>query len=434
MKKKLLIVCSALFSLSATVIAQGTEIKPRPATLQKILLESENFPKKNIVMNAYNSIPFPNQYVDFEFNNKSFNPKKYTITAADRVAAGGKSNSKLGSLSKKAAGNATGGLVDSTAADIPLQIEKYFVENQIAKKIAAKWLDIQGGIANLGNYMTTRALSGLSETEKKSIDMDTYKSSLLVQDVELMSNSFVIINKMFFQENEPAVRVIRDAAKIAATAKIKQPALLEKALKGLDDAYEKTKEGYTVFATSYLYQLDWNLEKATLAKEYFDNLKVNAKSVFDTTTLFKMKFLGKETSTALVGFSFKVKRTEEEIIKLAVKRAVNNSMAKLQRNFEEFRPIYRLSSTNPAAAEIGTKEGVNVGDKFDVLKPEQGKAAGTIVWKKSGSLKVDKKSIVWDNEDEFPKVDSTGKVIEVLKLTPLKGKVKQGCYNIRLAK
>lgn len=281
--------------------------------------------------------------------------------------------------------------------------------------------------------MINRALSGLSETEKKDIDMDTYKANVLLNDVELMANSFIIVNKLFFQENEPVVRVIRDAAKVAATAKIKQPVLLDKALKAADLAYEKTKEGYTVFATSYLYQLDWNLDKATLANQYFNNLKVDAKSAFDTTSLFKMKFLGKETSTALVGFSLKEKRTEEQIIKLAVKRAVNNSMSKLQRSFEEFRPIYRLSSTNPAAAEIGTKEGVLVGDKFDVLRSVPGKKPGTKVWKKEGSLKVDKKSIVWDNEDELPKVDSTVKVIDLPKFTPLKGKVKPSCYNLRLA-
>ena len=426
--RKLLLACF-LLSLNF-LIAQ--EIKPRPSTLQKVLLESESFPKKDLVLKAYKSIPFPTQYIDFNFENNSFNPKSYKITNEDRALAG-KSQSKLSGMTKAAAGSATGGLVDSSAADLPLQIEKYLKENQIAKKIGGKWLDINNRLAQLGNYMTERGLSGLSQVEKKDIDMDTYKANVLVSDPELMANSFVIFNKLFFQENEPVARIARDLA-ILQAQKITVPALQVKAIEVANMAYDKMKEGYTVFATSYLYQLDWDSKKAELANEYFNNLNVDAQKAFDTTSLFKMKFLGKETATSLVTFSLKEKRTEEQIINLAVTRAVNNSMAKLQREFEVFRPIYRLNTLNPPTAEIGLKEGLMPGDKFEVLRPVPGKIRGTVKWKKAGKLKVDKTALIWDNfvVSNEPAVDSTGKVLP--RFTPFKGKVKVGCQNIRLAK
>jgi len=407
------------------------DFKPRPSTLQKILLESDNFPKKELVLKTYNSLPFPDQYIDFALKSKSFNPKKYVITEADRVAVGKSSGSKLGKMGKSAMSGATGGLVDSSAADIPLQIEKYLKENQVAKQMAAKWLDIQDGRAQIGNYMMQRALSGISENEKMG-DMDTYKANLLLSEVELMSKSFVIVNKMFFQENEPVARVIRDLALVQAD-KISIPMAKEKAIKLAIDAYDKAKEGYTVFATSYLYQLDWNEEKAKLANDLFNNKNVNAQAAFDTTTLFNLAYLGKETSMALVTFSLKEKRTEEQIIQLAVKRALNNAMTKLQRSYEIFRPMYPLTSAEPFAAAIGTKEGVQNGDKFDVF---MGLKMGK--WEKVASCSVGKKDIIWDNESEEPqtKVAEDGSVVELPKLTTFKGKKKNAtptCY-IRLSK
>jgi len=430
MKLNKYIVVALLLVLSITSFVNSQENKPRPSTLQKILIESDNFPKKDIVIKAYQSIPFPSQYVDFNFNSVSFNPKKYKITNEDRAAAG-KSQSKLGGMSKAALGNATGGLIDSVAADLPLQIEKYLKDNQIAKKIGAKWLDIQNGRAQLGNYMTERSLSGLSEAERKKIDMDLHLANVLVQDVDIMEKSFVIFNKLFFQENEPVVRIARDLA-ILQAQKITVPALQQKAIEAANFAYEKAKEGYTVFATSYLYKLDWNSQKAALANDYFNNKNVDAKIAFDTTSLFQMKFIGKETSTAIVTFSLKVKRTEEQIIALAVKRAVSNSMSTLQRKNEVFRPIYLLKDLNPVTAEIGLKEGLLPGDKFELLSIEKGKT-GSIVYKKAGKLKVDKKTLIWDNIDNEVKLDSLGNQIVLPTFTPFKGKNKKERRYIRLA-
>ena len=99
--------------------------------------------------------------------------------------------------------------------------------------------------------------------------------------------------------------------------------------------------------------------------------------------------------------------------------------------------MYPLATANPFSAEIGTKEGVQNGDKFDVLAPAEGKVKGTYEFKKVGSLSVDKKAVVWDNDGdvEEPKVAEDGTVAEVIKATPLKGKGKKlkSTYYIRLA-
>jgi hypothetical protein len=426
--KFLLGMCLTGFLFQNSILAQEINIKPRPSTLHKILLESEKFPKKELVLKSYKSQPFPDKYIDFGLSGNSFDPKKIVITEADRAAAG-KATGKMAGLAKAAASSASGGMIDSTAGDLQLQIDKYLKDNKVAKQIGAKWLDIQNGQAQLGNYMTTRALDGLSEAEKSNIDMDTYKANILKNDVELMANSFVTINKLFFQENEPVARLVRDLAK-AEAAKITIPVAQVKAMQLADTIYEKTKVGYTVLATTYLYQLDWNAEKANLANDYFNNKNIDAAKAFDTTTLFNLIFLGKEVSTSLVTFSLKETRTEDQIIELAVKRSLNNTMSKLQRKYSAFRPIFPLLNANPFTAQIGLKEGVENGDKFDVLKAEPGKIKGTYVWNKVGSLSVDKKTVVWDNDSE-----STESQAVAEKFTLLSGKGKglsSNCY-IRLA-
>ena len=61
---------------------------------------------------------------------------------------------------------------------------------------------------------------------------------------------------MTFFVNEPAARLVRDAAKIETAKKLagKPDILLQKAYEGIEAVYNKTKEGYTVICNNYLYK------------------------------------------------------------------------------------------------------------------------------------------------------------------------------------
>ena len=86
----------------------------------------------------------------------------------------------------------------------------------------------------------------------------------------------------------------------------------------------------------------------------------------------------------------KEKRTEEQIIALSTTRNVDAVFAKLQKKHDVFKPKVPLLTGNPITAKIGMKEGLEGGDKYEVLE-QSADAEGKITYKRKGVISVDKK-------------------------------------------
>ena len=176
--------------------------------------------------------------------------------------------------------------------------------------------------------------------------------------------------------------------------------VIDKLNSGIDAVYEKGKEGYSIFATSYLYKLVWNDSIASIfySDLYMEKDKIDAKkkNAFDNSDLFKLEFVGDETAVGLITFSLKEKRTEEQIVSLSTKRIIDKVYAKLQKKYDVFKTLTELFSGNPITAKIGTKEGLVGGEKFDVLEQSLDEKTGLPVYKSIGTIKVDK-NLIWDN-------------------------------------
>jgi hypothetical protein len=118
-----------------------------------------------------------------------------------------------------------------------------------------------------------------------------------------------------------------------------------------------------------------------------------------------MEFVGSQKATTLVTFSLKEKRTEDQIINLSVTRNIEKVFAKLQKNYDVFKPKVPLYTGEPITAKIGLKEGLEGGDKFEVLEAVMDQKTGKIEYKSIGTIKVDGDKI-WDNRfnlgDEAP--------------------------------
>jgi hypothetical protein len=287
-------------------------------------------------------------------------------------------------------------------------------------------------IKERGMYSASALKSETASTSASAVDY--------LLDFELIGNTYTVFNRMDFYPNEPVARMVRDAAVAEATAKFagKPEQLLNAAMKGIDAVYEKTKEGYTVVCNTYLYQLEWNDSVAQLTKNYFfsaDN-DANKLKIWDTTSLYKMKFVGRTKSTSLVTFKIGEKRTEEQIIDLQVKRTMDNALAKLQKEYVQFRPVAPVVTIEPVTAQIGVKEGVEPGQKFEIL--EQGwNELGMPVWKSIGTLSVDKKAPVWDNTiGAEPVLDEAGNPVQTVSSTTFSGgkKAAVGLHYLRLIK
>lgn len=400
MTKKLLFTSLFLFMFHGILSAQATleavDMDYRRSSLHTILMETDNFPNKDVVLEAYRGAEFPDNYNDHSIDERTFNFNDYKLTEEERINAdvnksgAGKMLSSLGS-------DLTSGILDSLAGDYPLVIEKYLKQNEVAKKMVAKWFNRQEDGSFNTELVEKRGLYDASALKTSEANMSAIGSNMLADaGEELIDKTFLTVSRVNFVSNEPVAKLIYVAA-LEASKELPMGQGL--AAKVAEKVYDKTKEGYSVWTTTYLYQLKWN---DSIQAVFYNDLWINKNSsdagkitAFDNTDLFELEFLGEEKSTSLVTFTLK-KRTEEEIISLATVRNVDNVYAKLQKKYEVFQPMVPLLTGYPITAKIGMKEGLEGGEKFEVLMPEQDPETGFLTYNKVGTITVDKKS-VWDN-------------------------------------
>jgi hypothetical protein len=394
MKKTIIAFSLLTFGISSFAQTQDkpVDVKYRRSSLHTMVVESEKFPQKDVVLKAFNNAPFPDKYNDHQIAQKSFNPANYTLTAEEKSKIYTSSN--MGKFVFGAADLKT----DSVNKELPVRIQKYLEKEKIANKLVAKWFNRQADGSFDSNLVADRGVFNASFLEAKTAQASSEGQALLkTAGAELIDNTFVVINKFNFVENEPVARVIRDAAKVAAGS---LPMGQELAMKAADKAYDKIKEGYSIWATSYLYKLVWNksVENSFYTDLYMekDGVDTKKKEAFDNSDLFKLEFVGDESASALVTFSLKEKRTEEQIITLSTVRIVDNIYAKLQKKYDIFKTKTPLYTGYPITAKIGKKEGLEGGEKFDVLEQDTDLKTGVTTYKSIGTIKVDK-DLIWDN-------------------------------------
>jgi hypothetical protein len=386
-------------STAAAAIDQHPELKYRRSSLHLILLESEDFPRKEVVMKAYHEAPFPDKYNNHGIATISVDPATYVLTDAEKATAGTK-KSGMANFGASMLSGATAGIIDKNAADMPFITDKIVKDKKIANQLVAKWFNRQADgsfdtklIGERGSYDATEMQANIAKGSARGT------ASLSDAGEELIKNTFVVLTKLKFVSNEPIAAAIREVAKLKAGS---LPALFQPAaFKVLDMAYNKAKEGYSVWTTSYLYRLKWN--DSTAAVFYNDlwiekNAKIDKKrkEAFDNTNLFQMEYIGSEKSSSLVTFSLKETRTEDQIVELATVRNVEHVFAKLQKSYEVFKPKTPIYSGDPVTAKIGMKEGLEGGEKFEVLEQTIDPKSGLTTYVKKGTVTVDKKQI-WDN-------------------------------------
>jgi hypothetical protein len=148
------------------------------------------------------------------------------------------------------------------------------------------------------------------------------------------------------------------------------------------------------------------------------SLDTKKKDAFDKSELFKLEFIGDETASGLITFSLKEKRTEEEIITLSTKRIIDNVYAKLQKKYDVFKTKTPLFTGYPITAKIGMKEGLEGGEKFEVLEQNIDPKTGVAEYKKIGKIKVNKK-LVWDNRLSEGEAPATEQVVEGQEVKPI---------------
>ena len=405
--KRMTIFSLAIMLSAMSLFAQTDDVKYRRSSLSMVLIESENFPDKEAVLKSWDGYPFPDKYNEHNIETKSFDIEAIKLTDEELKAAGylKELNNPLTIAKAEALGpirylndEKTSALSLPTSKKLyQLKIDKVIQEKGIAKQIIATWLNRSADgkfnmnlIQERGSYNASELEAGVAEGQIEGIAL--FKDA----GKELIRNTFVTFTKLNFIENEPTARMVRDAAKDVVLEKLagKPQMLIDNAMKGIDKVYDKTKEGYSLWTKTWLYQIAWSDE---LSEIMFSQM-YNAPNKFDETDVFKLEFVGVQYNQSLVTFKIGEKRTTEQIIDLALVRNIDNAFAKLQKKNEVFMPKTPVISTNPLMAYVGTKESLRGGETFEVLEMVWNKKTSTTTWKKVGTCKVDKKAPIWDNK------------------------------------
>lgn len=424
MTKQLLTAVLLLFSTIAifgqngtTVVTDAKAVKYRRSSLYMVMLDDKGLVNADIIKSTFMSMPIPDKFNDHNLGLRSFDPSTLVLTDAEKKSAE-KKGGKFGAFAKSLGNTATGGLVDTTDTKyLPIKIDKFFDENKIARDLVAKWFNrSEKGTFNM-NMIGERG-----SYDASALDISTAKSSArglsIVADAgeELIGNTFVVVTRFNYVSMESITAATQKIGAFAMALAEASGNKVSDDVKAATDSVAKQITGYAVQTTSHLYKLAWNdsIEAVFYQNYWIDDSSFDPakKAAFDTTKLFTLELIGDERANASILEAKYSNKSQEELIKKATVNAFDAVLAKLQRKYEIFRTKTPLYSGDPITAKIGLKEGLEPGDKFEVLEQTQDPKTGKTVYVKVGKIKVEK-GMIWDNRfgaDEEPQktaVDGT---------------------------
>ncbi|WP_417199393.1 hypothetical protein [Bizionia sp.] len=372
MKKILLFAFTCCFSHVSFSQTETNDLIYRRSSLYTLMVSDKNQDYAEIIENAFVNYPIPEKF-NSHISNKRTIPKIVN-----------------GSVSKK------------ELHDLQLQgITDFLNSNDIAKSMIAKWFNrSERGGFNM-ELISERGYYNASDLDVK-IANQTERGNALIADAgeELLNNTFVVINNFKYTNKEKVAKktnsILSAVSSIAAESGAADvSAIADVTSEGVDIL----GKGYVIKTDSYLYKLVWNDEVATIFYNDLwtedENLDLDRVKAFDNSNIFSLEYIGMESAWADLQSTKYTTKSGEELITIASLKASDAVIAKLQRSYEVFRTKTPLLSGDPITAKIGLKEGLEKGDKYEVLEQVLNKN-GKTEYKRQGVIKVDK-SFIWDN-------------------------------------
>lgn len=407
-----LLLVSVLMGIGLVTVAEKKKVKEKyhRSSLHTIFIEmdkdtEDGMNKDAIVLEAYDSMPFPDKYNEHRISENSIDPSSIEITEADRVKPKSKFG-KIGNFLKSKIdmkGDIVPDLDGESAADLKLKVDKYLKEHRVANELVAKWFNRKGDGSFDMELIKERGAYDANALDIK-VAQGSERGVAVLQDAgeELIQNTFIVVTRMKYVKNE----VIANAIKIAA---LKLPGALQAAALLAADGF--LKEGYSVWTKSFLYKLKWDKE---IGDEFYSKYWISEgtknaqdrKKAFENSDLFQMEYIGKKSAITMItetigevlGTTKKEVRNVDDLVKESAIRTIDKVYAKLQKKYDVFKPRVPLLSGSPITAKIGMKEGLKGGEKFEVLEQKLDAKTGKIKYVKKGRIKVSKeKGKVWDN-------------------------------------
>ena len=336
--KQIIFVLSILLLTIQGLYAQKTKVEDKKyqrSSLHNVLVVGDSFDNSDIVANAYETWPFPDKYNDHRVDLNSLNLSDFKLTDEEIEQLGIK-KSAAGNLISGEASEATAGIITDNS-QVKYEIDKFIASKKLPYELVNKWfaLDDYGKEGyNAQKLIGERGAYSASEQDK-AVAGTTVRGLTGLKNTGkfLIKNTFVVFTKLNFVSNEAIALGIKTVSDELANELTGLPR--ELALKASEKIYTKTREGYSVWTTAWLYRLDWTVD----TYQALSNLmgKKTAGDVVDFSTLaVDFEFIGDEKATSLVTFSLKEKRTEQQIIELSTIRNLDKVYAKLQKKIRCF--------------------------------------------------------------------------------------------------
>ncbi|MDL2221672.1 hypothetical protein LJC35_03865 [Parabacteroides sp. OttesenSCG-928-N08] len=414
----------------------------------------DSIPKSELIQSVFASIEIPEQFNDHNLDLRvmDFDAIELTQEEIDNVnqeTTGAKKKSSFGKMLKgvgaAVVSDVSGGtaIIDtaqSIITQLPAALKKFYLSEQVPAQLVAKWFNYSPEKHENGLHYNTlllqeRGLENASEADKE-LALTSSLGDAVLRDAgrELIPNTFVMALRLEYK----SIKEVTAQAQNTATG----IAALTSAVTGVDSdllllgtqlagaaAGIVAGDGYVIQATSFLYQLDWNDELYTQFNISFADKTLEELIEAD---ICKLKFVGKDKSSATVRSSRFTRKSESEIIRRATARAIDAVIANLQTSYEVFRTKAKIDEIDEAEgliyAKIGLKEGIAKGDEYAVLEKNIDPETSEVVFKKVGSVKAVENQI-WDNRYEAEEEMTENVEFELgekssLTATAFKGKTK----------
>ncbi len=387
--KSLFLFFAVFFTAQIFAQQESTDLKYRRSSLYTLMISDESREFSSVIQESFTNSPLPEK-----FNNHIISQRKIPNNYDTDLP-----KEELSSAKEKS-------------------INEYFTTNDIAKLMVAKWFNrSENGGFNM-DLIAKRGSYNASDLDIK-IAKKSERGLAMVADAgeELIKNTFVVVNDFKYTNKEEVAKKAKGF--LSAVANEVGGSTVSNVADATTEVIGVVGKGYVIKTTAYLYKLVWNDEvTAIFYNDYWtDDSNIDAEKVkaFDETNVFTLELVGVETAWADLQSTSYTKKTEEELISVATIKAVDAVIAKLQRKYEVFRTKTPLMSGNPISAKIGLKEGLEKGDKYEVLE-QMINDEGKTIYERIGVIKVENGNI-WDNrylaEEENP---------SEIKFTVFKGK------------
>lgn len=364
------------------------------SSLHMVLIDDFNFENAEAVLASYEKFPFPENYNDHRIDFNKVKLEDYLLTEDEELSYGVKKSLAAEVLSESTTDASEGIIQDNSK--VHYQLMKFIDQKKLAHEFLRKWYNIKEDGSFDQDYILKMLNIQLTKEQKlQAIASGSEGSEKDKSIIRLVGNTFLVFTRMNYVSNEVVASAIREKA-YEAIAKNKDMSDLARTLaKGAADVvYKKTSEGYSVWTNAWLFQLVWNEE---IKSQFYDTYN-RATEHLDMDKFYELplelEFLGNQKATSLVTFSLRKgegNRTEEEVFDLSTIRNMDKVLVKLQKKHDVFKPIFPIQSIDPIGAYLGKKEGINGGERFEILKKNQDEE-----FERIGVVKVDKKK-VWDN-------------------------------------